>query len=428
VSSGAATAAAASAGAAASGAGSGRFCGASADFWRLLLRGGGLLLPTLGLYRFWLATDVRRYLWTHSEIAGDGLEYVGTARELILGFLVAIAFLVPVNAILVVAALDFGPVGRAASAAAAVVLALLGPFAVYRARRYRLSRTVWRGIPFHQSGSAWRFALRTWMWWIATAATLGLALPFARASLERFKLGNTFYGNLRGGFAGSGTRLFLRGLPLWLVIVGPTLAGLAAALGAIDWPAALEAARSGAEDVMGAVEGASPGFGKAVVVAALALGWAVVAAAILYPAFQALVLRWWIAGLRFGPITAHSRLRTSAVYAAYAHFVWYAALVLLVLVVAAALASFAIHALGERAEDSSVVTAVTTVLLAAGYLLLALAYSTIYQATVRLPLWRLAFDTLDIEGLAALDEVGAAGQAASAVGEGLADALHVGGY
>src|SRR6185312_6305778 len=38
--------------------GSGRFCGASGDFWRLLLRGGGLLLPTLGLYRFWLATDV----------------------------------------------------------------------------------------------------------------------------------------------------------------------------------------------------------------------------------------------------------------------------------------------------------------------------------------------------------------------------------
>jgi uncharacterized membrane protein YjgN (DUF898 family) len=427
VTSGAATAVSAAA-SAAPGRGSGRFCGGSGDFWRLLLRGGGLLLPTLGLYRFWLATDVRRFLWTHSEIAGDGLEYVGTARELILGFLVAIAFLVPVNAILVVAALDFGPVGRLASAAAAVVLALLGPFAVYRARRYRLSRTVWRGIPFHQGGSAWRFALRSWFWWIATAVTLGLALPFARASLERFKLGNSFYGNLRGGFAGSGARLFLRGLPLWLVIVGPALAGLAVALGAIDWPAALEAARSGAEDVMGAVEGASPGFGKAVVVAALALGWAVAAAAILYPAFQALVLRWWIAGLRFGPITARSRLRTSGVYAAYAHFVWYAALVMLVLVVAAALASFAIHALGERAEGSPVVTTVTTVLLAAGYLLLALAYSTIYQATVRLPLWQLAFDTLDIEGLEALDEVVAAGQAASAVGEGLADALHVGGY
>ena len=35
---------------------------------------------------------------------------------------------------------------------------LLGHYAVYRARRYRLSRTVYRGVRFHQEGSAWRYA------------------------------------------------------------------------------------------------------------------------------------------------------------------------------------------------------------------------------------------------------------------------------
>ena len=58
-----------------------------------------LLLVTLGIYRFWLATDVRRFLWNNTEIAGDNLEYIGTARELLLGFLIAIALLVPIYAV-----------------------------------------------------------------------------------------------------------------------------------------------------------------------------------------------------------------------------------------------------------------------------------------------------------------------------------------
>src|SRR5437868_3818416 len=59
------------------------------------LRGAPLLAITLGIYRFWLTTDVRRFLWSGSQIAGEPFEYVGTARELLLGFLFAIAVLVP---------------------------------------------------------------------------------------------------------------------------------------------------------------------------------------------------------------------------------------------------------------------------------------------------------------------------------------------
>ena len=104
-------------------------------------------------------------------------------------------------------------------------LALLGQFAVYRARRYRLSRTVYRGIRFHQTGSAWRYAVCAIFWWAMIGMTLGLAYPFAQASLERFKLRNTFYGDLQGEFAGSGTRLFFRGILFWLVVVAPFVLG-----------------------------------------------------------------------------------------------------------------------------------------------------------------------------------------------------------
>jgi hypothetical protein len=61
------------------------------------------------------------------------------------------------------------------------------------------------------------------------------------------------------------------------------------------------------------------------------------------------------------------------------------------------------------------------------YVVVMLGYSTIYQVTVELRLWRLSFETAALSGLEALDSVKAAGGPSSAFGEGLADALDVGG-
>ena len=126
------------------------FFGDRAEFRRLVMRGGALELITLGFYRFWLATDVRRYLWNNTEVAGETLEYIGTARELLIGFLIAIAFLVPIYAVFYLGALLGGAIGQLFSSLPLLVLAVLGQFAVYRARRYRLTRTVYRGLRFHQ--------------------------------------------------------------------------------------------------------------------------------------------------------------------------------------------------------------------------------------------------------------------------------------
>ncbi|MEA2992405.1 MAG: hypothetical protein QOD40_1325, partial [Alphaproteobacteria bacterium] len=51
-----------------------KFLGNERPYWRLLIRGAVLLMFTLGLYRFWLATDMRRFLWANTEIAGESLE------------------------------------------------------------------------------------------------------------------------------------------------------------------------------------------------------------------------------------------------------------------------------------------------------------------------------------------------------------------
>ena len=403
----------------------GRFAAPEKPFWRLLIRGALLLAVTLGIYRFWLATDVRRILWSNTELAGDGLEYIGTARELLLGFLIAVALLVPVNVMFFLAAFSRGLLGQISGTLALVVLALFGQFAVYRARRYRLTRTVYRGVRFHQTGSAWRYAVCALFWWAMIALTLGLAYPFAQASLERFKLRHTYYGDLQGHFVGSGLRLFFRGALLWAIVVVPFLVGMMAAIGEIDWSALAEAMKRGGDDLAGRIEGAN--VGAAVSVAVIGVTWSIIAAALLYPVFQAMVLRWWMSGLRFGTLTVTSRLHTGAVYALYLRFTWIALLVGAVIGIAAAI-GFALTAILETAFDTGIATQLlATAVLIASYVAVALAYSTIYQATVRLRLWKSCVESLEFSGLEALDQVKASGAVSSALGEGLADALNIGG-
>ena len=200
-----------------------------------MIRGAALLAVTLGIYRFWFATDVRRFLWSNTEVAGETLEYTGTPFELLIGFLFAIALLVPLYVGFFVVALNLGPIGQFASVLGFPILAFLGHFAVYRARRYRLTRTVYRGIRCHQGGSALRYAVCALFWWTLIALTLGLAYPFAQSRLERFKMRHTYYGNLQGRFEGSGFRLFLRGLPMWLMVIGPLAAALAYSVATVEW-------------------------------------------------------------------------------------------------------------------------------------------------------------------------------------------------
>ena len=72
------------------------FTGERNGFLHLVARGAGLELVTLGFYRFWLVTDIRRHLWSNTVIDGDAAEYTGRGRELLIGFLIALAILVPI--------------------------------------------------------------------------------------------------------------------------------------------------------------------------------------------------------------------------------------------------------------------------------------------------------------------------------------------
>ena len=268
------------------------FAGDDAEFRRLVTKGALLELVTAGFYRFWLATRIRRYLWGGTLLGGDPLEYLGTGRELLYGFLFALAILAPIY----LAYLLIGLAAESYKAFASVPLALFfiafGQFALYRARRYRLHRTAWRGLRFGMSGSGWAYSWRAMLWGAAIIASLGLALPWADAALERYKMRNTFYGDLQGSFVGRGWELFKRGWWIWL-------AALFAVIGFSVLVVAL--AKSGG----GPGQKPDPQASALVGLAMLVMG---LVAVFFYGAYKAIQWRWWLEG--YASVRS-SRLRTS---------------------------------------------------------------------------------------------------------------------
>ena len=133
------------------------------------MRGALLELVTLGFYRFWLATDMRRHLWSNTSVNGDAPEYTGTAKELLIGFLFALAILAPIYLIYFLVGLEAERLQAFASIPLGLFFYLFAQFAIYRARRYRLTRTVWRGVRFWMTGSGVSYAWRAGLWGLLVA-------------------------------------------------------------------------------------------------------------------------------------------------------------------------------------------------------------------------------------------------------------------
>jgi uncharacterized membrane protein YjgN (DUF898 family) len=158
-----------------------------------------LTIITLGFYRFWAKTRIRKYIWSSQSLFGEKLEYTGTGKELFLGFLIVIAVLIPFGIIINVGSFYIQTTGSNAALVAfqvvyyLIFLYLFG-YAVYRARRYQLSRTVWRGIRFAQTGDAKKYAAKFFGYSLLTIATLGLAAPLATVRLQTIMFNNTCLG------------------------------------------------------------------------------------------------------------------------------------------------------------------------------------------------------------------------------------------
>jgi len=345
------------------------FSGNRGEFFRLVTRGAGLELITVGFYRFWLATDIRRHLWSNTHIDGDAAEYTGRGRELLIGFLIALAIIVPVYLAYFLAGLEAERIRAFASIPLLAFFYLFGQFAIYR---------------FWMSGSGWAYAARAALWGLLMILTLGLILPWREAALERYKMRHSYYGDLQGSFAGRGWEFFKRGWWLWLLApialyVSPLAPFVYAAFKAVEWRWWLSGIRFGGvrlESTMG--RGALIG-----------LYWKVIG---------------WV-------------LLLAVVFAAYLGLC------------AVLVASMSGTPLDQFFTPQVFLKSIPLLVLAGlGYLLFALAINVAMRVYLLRDLWVRVLASTTVHNIEAAANVSARGELANALGEGFADGLDVAGF
>jgi uncharacterized membrane protein YjgN (DUF898 family) len=359
------------------------FSGRRGEFFDLVRRGAGLEFVTLGFYRFWLLTDMRRHLWANTLVDGDAAEYTGRARELLIGFLVALAILLPVYLGYFLVGLEAEHIQAFASIPLVAFFYVFGQFAIYRARRYRLTRTVWRGVRFWMSGSGWMYALQASLWGLLVVSTLGLALPWRTAALERYKMRHSFYGEVQGGFEGRGWEFFKRGWWLWLLA-----------------PVAM---------------------------------YVFPLAPFVYGACKAVEWRWWLSGVRLGGVRVESSLPRGALIGLYWKVIGWVFVLALVFAAylalsAALVASMTGAPMADFFRSQEFAKSIPLLALAGvGYLAFVLAVNVVIRVYLLRDLWVRVLGSVNITGIEAVRNVAARGELAGALGEGFADGLDVGG-
>lgn len=123
------------------------FTGRWQDYLGIAVTNLLLTIVTLGIYRFWAKARERRYLWSNTRLIDNELEWTGTGGEMFVGFLMAMGVLIGCSALVFGGAAVVGEWFIYVGAFAFYIFLLWAiGFAQFRALRYRLSRTYWRGI------------------------------------------------------------------------------------------------------------------------------------------------------------------------------------------------------------------------------------------------------------------------------------------
>lgn len=211
-----------------------------------------LMMVTFSIWRFWGKTRIRRYLWSHTSLAGDRFEYTGTGGELFIGFLIVMIAYVIGSIGIQILGIFLDPQSPALvvlQACLAFVLLYLTFVAQYAAQRYRLTRTLWRGISGGMTGSAWKWGFKGMWFSLLSLFSLTLAWPWAQMRLIDDRLNNSYFGDAKAsiqtsskslyfpylaGFAGSIVMIAVIGLGIYFATKSDLGSFLDGSLGSAD--------------------------------------------------------------------------------------------------------------------------------------------------------------------------------------------------
>ena len=199
-----------------------KYSGDGLEMALIMLKNLFLTIITLGIYRPWAVTNMRRYVWGHINFMDDRAIYTGTGKELFRGWIKLFAILIGAYALAGILSLFVPFAGILILAAYVFVFGL----AIYSGLRYRLSRTLWRQIRFgadKNEATTKEFLKMYFLGVILCMITLGIYIPWFRIELRKYLTNKSRFGSSYFSFDGVGTEyagIFWSSLLLSIVTLG----------------------------------------------------------------------------------------------------------------------------------------------------------------------------------------------------------------
>jgi hypothetical protein len=153
----------------------------------------------------------------------------------------------------------------------------------------------------------------------------------------------------------------------------------------------------------------------------------------LYAMYKAIEWRWWVAGIRFGDVSFESGLGTENLVGLYWKVIGWAVLLTIGLSMWSGAAYGIALALSSSAASGDQVTLlamqhpIVWVAGGLGYICYILAFWAVTRIYLIHDLWQRVASSVTVHNLALAVDVAEQGQTVSALGEGLADSLDIGG-
>jgi hypothetical protein len=230
-------------------------------------------------------------------------------------------------------------------------------------------------------------------------------------------MGHTFYGDLPGRFEARGSQLFKRVWWIWLLGLCPMIVILLGMLMAV-----------------GAKRNGLPTNSLVFVIAGVIMLLGVmlcIALPFLHAARKAAEWRWWAGGIRFGGAAVACSLPRGGLIGVYWSMIGLSLLVIVgFLIVGGGIVGLVSFSLGRAGFAASMGHMPLWVFVGYGvwYLSTVLALGVVARIYLLQRVWQRVAGACLLRNPAAADNVKAAGEAASALGEGLADGLDFAGF
>ncbi len=154
------------------------FSGSGGEYFKIWIVNLLLSIVTLGLYSAWAKVRRERYFMGNTLLDGSAFEYHADPVKILKGRLLVMAAIVVLNI-----AAEFNPL---LNLVVMLLFAVLLPWMISRALRFRAHNTSWRGLRFAFDGLTWEAAKAWVLWPIAGVLSLGILLPVALAKQRRY--------------------------------------------------------------------------------------------------------------------------------------------------------------------------------------------------------------------------------------------------